>query len=602
MGTYQHIVELDPQVAQRIAAGEVIDRPQAVLRELLDNAIDAQATSIDVYITEGGIGEVKVIDNGMGMSREDLLLCCRPHATSKIRTVEDLYTISTMGFRGEALASMAACARLSITSATEDGLSYTITTDDGAITEPVIGAHPKGTIAEVGELFYSIPGRRNFLKSPRSEAAACKRTFLEKAAAFPNISFKYINNGKLQQHLPACSPSERIIAITPTRVDPVLFYSLSEKAGDFSLRVIGGLPEVYRSDRSQIAIYVNDRRIDDYALVQAVTYAYSQFLPGGCFPYCTLFIDVDPQLVDVNIHPAKREVKLRNGREIHHQISVSISSYLRKHYSQPHFSEQKATQSLMDLGQQSGERQSPRPRARYESFTSEREYPLGRDDKSADTQPGQVASPSPTERIDRQWLQKAREQFVQKERESQQSPQQQFIYHGQIFGVFLLVERENEFFFIDQHAAHEKIIFEKLTDSKTIQPLLIPIEFETDLLQDEYLERHLDTFLSSGIGLERIGHRRWSLTSLPSAAMKLTDLILQTITDSSDPPGQLIDSLFATISCRLAVKEHDVLDRSKAIWLIEQTFCLSHAACPHGRPVYKRITETELYKAVGRIV
>lgn len=600
MGTYQHIVQLDPQVAQRIAAGEVIDRPQAVLRELLDNAIDAEASSIDVYITDGGIGEVKVIDNGRGMSREDLLLCCKPHATSKIRTVEDLYTISTMGFRGEALASMAACARLSITSALEDGLSYTISTDSGFFADPVIGAHPKGTMAVARDLFYSIPGRRNFLGSPRSEAAACKRVFLEKAAAFPNVNFKYINNGKLQLHLPSCSPTERIIAITPTRVDPVLFFSLEEKAGDFSLRVIAGLPELYRSDRSRIAVYVNDRRIDDYALVQAVTYAYSQFLPGGCYPYCTLFIDVDPQLVDVNIHPAKREVKLRNGREIHHQISVSISSYLRRRYSNTREGDTQSTQPLIDLGLEEGRQQERSPHIRYESFTREREYPLKKEIPAAHGAQ-QVASP-PAQKIDRQWLQKARSQFEQLESGQESKPVQQFFYHGQIFGVFLLVEREKEFFFIDQHAAHERVIFERLTDSKAIQPLLIPIEFETGLLQDEYLSAHLETFQTNGIGIVRVGDRRWELSSLPSAAMKLTDLILQAITDSSDPPQKLIDSLFATISCRLAVKEHDVLDRSKAIWLIEQTFALAHPACPHGRPVYKRVTETELYKAVGRII
>ena len=275
------IRQLDPIVASRIAAGEVVERPSSVLRELLDNAIDAGATKISVYIEQGGIKGLTVIDNGSGMSADDLELACKSHATSKVRTLEDLFNLSTLGFRGEALSSIAACSRLTINSN-----GNRITVDNGVQSQVVPGGVEKGTSVSMEDLFENIPARKQFLKRPQSEAAECKKTFIEKALGFPSIEFLFFSEGELLLHYEVSDRKTRAVRIMSSDKSfmPAKVLQMSYKGDNAELLAISSDPSCYRRDRGQIKILVNNRIIDSYQFVQAVTSAYSAALPGASTP------------------------------------------------------------------------------------------------------------------------------------------------------------------------------------------------------------------------------------------------------------------------------------------------------------------------------
>jgi DNA mismatch repair protein MutL len=573
-----HIRLLDPLVAQRIAAGEVIDRPAAVLRELLDNALDSGATSIEVYIEQGGIDLIKVMDNGGGMDSEDLALCCRPHATSKVTRVEDLEQVATLGFRGEALASIAVCSDVTISSRDSSGVVYTLHAVNSRQGEPVRSGHTPGTSVTVKNLFHAVPGRKKFLKSPQAESAACKKVFIEKALAFPDVEFKYTVSERLVLFLPAAGGIQRIMDAHPRKFDAVFFDRIREQAGSFSLDVVCSTPSLYRSDRSFIQIFINNRRVDEYALVQAVGYGYSEYLPGGCFPYAFVFITVDPQLVDVNIHPAKREVKLRNGREIHQQLVHTLKQHLS--------SRQRAAGSAEVRHQQNLSFETPK-RSKPSSY----HHPVERQ---------QTREPDPD------WFQKARRTFtdVPEPRESVQreDSSSSLMYYGQLFNLFLLVSKNNDFFFIDQHAAHERIIYNQLSQNPGKQQLLVPIEFEVDSDVDDCLADNLGAFSSVGITLQRADSsaNTWQITTLPQHARIDEKMVIEFIQHDIGTAEDIAKELFATIACRSAVKDGDMLDRVTAEGLARKALELPTPRCPHGRPVWKQVSRDDLFEAVRR--
>ena len=272
MSLHQPVKTLNPEVARKIAAGEVIDRPNAIIRELMDNAIDSGAKNITVEIAGGGIDKIRIIDDGCGMTKEDLQNCARPHATSKISTEVDLMNLSTLGFRGEALASIAAVARLSIMSS---GWKMRASITEDHLLEQV--AETKGTIVQSEGLFENFPARRQFLKRPATEALMCKNTFIEKAMARPDISFRFIQDGEQKIDLPAGqSLKDRFLGANSYHEDYALFYELNASSGssspDWSFSVVIGEPAVSRTNKKEIYIYTNGRRIQEYSLVQAVEY------------------------------------------------------------------------------------------------------------------------------------------------------------------------------------------------------------------------------------------------------------------------------------------------------------------------------------------
>jgi DNA mismatch repair protein MutL len=573
-------------VAQRIAAGEVIERPASVVRELIDNAVDAQARSITVQLVEGGIERITVIDDGNGIAAEDLPLCCRSHATSKVATLEDLQNLHTMGFRGEALYSIAASARVTIASTRDARTGSTIVVDNASVGEVIPGGPAEGTRVDVEHLFAAIPARRLFLKRPSTEFTMCRNTLVEKAMAFPSISFRLYDGEQLRLDLPAAGAKQRILdaLVHDKHLIPSEVTELSDAASRFRLHAIATTPACHRTDRSHIKIYVNQRPVEEYALVQAITYGYGEMLPGGAFPYCYLFVTVDPELVDFNIHPAKREVKLRNKAEIHHQVVVMIRQQIRKSIPRMKLEQTLPAQSAFDGFGEDMERHSYRP-------------------KSADR--GSQAVSEPDKPSDDSWFGRARQILARKEPgiPVQQVVSADFTYIGQVFDLFLVVERGDSLYLIDQHAAHERILYDQIRSEGGVQRLMVPLRFEVERSVDEFLREHASWYANYGLDLIRTEDLEWELSSIPASWKSIEAQVVEFISSqSAGDIAELEKRLYATIACHAAIKDGDVIDRDTAEGLIRKVFALAHPVCPHGRTFVIEITREHLWRTVGRII
>ncbi len=592
MNTTHRIHELDPLVAQRIAAGEVIERPASVVRELIDNAVDAQASSIVVQLEEGGMERITVIDDGIGIAAEDLPLCCRSHTTSKVTTLEDLYALETMGFRGEALYSIAASAKVTIASRHGDANPATIVIDNGREHELEPGGPDQGTKVDVQHLFSAIPARRLFLKRPATESTMCRNILVEKAIAFPSISFRMYESDRLKLDLPATTSKQRVLdaLANDKHLIPGETTELSDKASRFELHAVASTPACYRTDRSHIKIYINRRPVEEYALVQAITYGYGEMLPGGAFPYCYLFVEVDPELVDFNIHPAKREVKLRNKAEIHHQVVVMIRRQISKSIPRLRIgnSPPPAQGRFEDfnIGHSSGTLAEPTPPYVHKPIAK----------MSANS--GKPASSD--------WLERAKQVLEDSKvdrpvEDSREEPD--FIYLGQAFDLFLIVQRGESLFMIDQHAAHERILFDQIRSEGGVQRLMVPLEFEVERTVDEFLQTHTAWYADHGLELERSDDLVWELSTIPALWRPIEQQVVQFISSQSTGDlSELEKCLYATIACHAAIKDGDHIDANTAEALIRQVFLLENPVCPHGRTFVVEITRDQLWKSVGRIM
>ena len=328
--------QLSVDVARKIAAGEVIDRPCAIVRELMDNAVDSGADSVVVEINGGGIEKVRVSDNGAGMTEDDLKNCAYPHATSKIVESEDLLKLTTLGFRGEALASIAAVSQLSIMSGTKK-MSANIGREHSLeMIAPV--QNGVGTIVQSEHLFADFPARRRFLKRPASETMMCRDVFVEKSLPRTDISFRLIIDGSVRYDLPKGQTlSERFVKAAEIKDSADLFSEIKGEGFEadgktkWRFNLVIGTPSVYRNDRKQIFIYVNGRKVQEFSLLQAIEYGCQGFFPNGVHPVAALFVFVDPSTVDFNIHPAKKEVRFKDISSVHHGVSSATKNFFRSY-------------------------------------------------------------------------------------------------------------------------------------------------------------------------------------------------------------------------------------------------------------------------------
>lgn len=599
------IHELNKLVAQRIAAGEVIERPASVVRELIDNSIDAKSTSITLKIKAGGLEEITLIDDGVGINKDDLVICTNSHTTSKVTSIEDLYHLTSMGFRGEALYSIAAVSKLTIASSYQGERGHTITVNNG-VKSPVLPKGPdKGTTITVEDLFSEIPARRQFLKRPSTEATMCKNVLIEKALAFNDIEFRYYSDDKLVLHLPKTSRQERIVNTLSSRNKIIVKDTLELKAKHerFSLYAVAGLPYIKRSDRSNIKIYINNRPIQSYALVQAVTYGYGELLPGGSYPYCYMFIDIDPTLVDFNIHPAKREAKLRIQSEIHHAIVTMIQKQMQRpipnledtYYQNDLPINQSDFNYINDDSKKTEVKNTP------SYFTKKLPNSVTEASIGEDPRP---KSPD--------WFQKAKEilaqppkneepKVVEKEQSIWDKPtKKKFKYIGQAFNLFLIVEKDDELYLIDQHAAHERILFNEIRERQSTQNLLIPLTFEVERDVDNYLKENTDIYANLGIELHRKNDLLWELLSIPTIYKPIESKIIEYIQNNTGDAKAIEEGLFAILACHSAIRQGDEVEDRVAINLIEKVFELDEPVCPHGRTFLIRFNNEELKRAVGR--
>lgn len=599
--SYRPIKILPPETAKRIAAGEVIERPQSIVRELLDNSIDAQATNIRVELGQGGLQSLLVRDNGLGMTKTDLELSIHPHATSKISTLDDLLSLHSLGFRGEALASIAAVADLKIRSAINDDEAWELTSGPGQRISIQPSRGSRGTTVEVRELFASFPARKQFLHRAAAESLACRQIFVDKCLPFPDREFRLYMENKPALILLPDSLSGRVRQASLAGEPAELLRELVTSGQGFSARLVAGAPGLHRRDRRYLQVFVNNRRVQEFKLQQALEYAYREVMPGGMFPLVFAFISVDPALADFNIHPAKKEVRLRNGDDIRQALIRCLKDYLGNSWR---------------LSAQSNRQTEPIDRP--ELFEASQRYTAS-------------AEARPAASLSEDWLQKvqeARNQPVNPIRQSLEelsgpandrprpaalktetgagtapSRLDSLNYLGQSLGTFLVFEYDDSLFILDQHAAHERIIYDMLSGQKpAIQELLVPYVYEARNDQEDRLLAQLREELhKQGFRLERDGSS-WILESLP--ALLPADqggLLFETIREGGTSAA-IMAELKARIACKAAVKDGDRLDSHAANRLARAALELPEARCPHGRPIWLRLSRDQLFEAVGRTI
>lgn len=640
------VKSLNPEVARKIAAGEVIDRPNAIIRELMDNSIDSGATSITVEIAGGGIDKIRILDNGCGMTKEDLQNCARPHATSKISTEVDLMNLSTLGFRGEALASIAAVARLSIISG---GWKMRASITEDHILEAV--APTQGTIVQSEGLFENFPARRQFLKRNATEGLMCKNTFIEKAMARPDIAFRFIQDGQTKIDLPANqSIKDRFILANSYSEAPELFYQLSNSSGgetpDWSFDLVIGEPAVSRSNKKEINIYTNGRKIQEYSLVQAVEYGGQGFFPNGTYPVAAVFIKVRPDLVDFNIHPAKKEARFYDISALHHGLSSTIKAFFQQ-YTYANFQEDKPTDeirnqefdfnSLHPLNSNNSAISSNSISSNTKSLSlnlskpSFNSMPVIEDKVSNYTKESIGTKSSPiyerhisykTSETKNQNLSDFRSKYlgiktsnaqelsdraslVQAALDAQndQAPAK-IKYIGPCLGTFLLAEKNNCLYIIDQHAVHERILFDQLMNNQgqaSRQALLIPYKIHTESKsQDNQLEKLKEQLGKIGFETKKVSDGEWEVTSIPDRWTGTEYDFRTLIFVKHVEPQEIIRSIAAMTACKAAVKDGYILDDQAATKLVEAAFTLEDPHCPHGRPIYTVISREKLFELVKR--
>lgn len=615
---------LPPEEARRIAAGEVIDRPAALIREFLDNALDAGASRIEVSIEGGGSRRAEVIDDGNGMNREDLGLCWLTHATSKIRSLEDLNTVETLGFRGEALAAAAAVSRLEVLSSVDGREAWRLEVGPGENNPPRIEQtrRTRGTSVRALGLFDSLPARKRFLKREGSEGGLCRQVFIDKALAFPAVSFRFSQDGAVKHFLPAAnSYKERFAAALLDSREGAFLHEIHCSGEGFSATIVIGGPELYRHDRRQLSVFANGRRLQDFALLQAIEYGAQGWFPNGTHPAGAVFVEIEPRLADFNIHPAKREARFADPGAIHHAITSALRDFTRRFNlsrggmalavdggtteglfpARPGYSpDSNSGGPLSGPGHSSG--YGGRPDAAWagpSGLFRQGPAPAGALALEALLEKPPDFAPLPGRRADA-----ADAGYFSPDGAVAEAPPpayEQLRYAGRAFGLFILAEAGEKLYIIDQHAAHERILYDRFL-SRPIpkQDLLVPIPFSTESEEeDRFLESRREELDRLGIVINRDG-TDWSIEALP-VAWRLGDAeTVKEILALREAGENMAERWAATLCCHTAVRDGDYLDDGAALALAEEALSLPDPHCPHGRPVWTEISKEALYRAVRR--
>jgi len=645
---------LPEQVANQIAAGEVIERPASVVKELVENALDAQSTRIQIEVQAGGRSLIRVTDDGLGMSRDDALLCFDRHATSKIRRAEDLDGIATMGFRGEALPSIASVSRLALTTREHDGASIEATQvliHGGKIVEVRSASGPPGTSVEVRHLFFNLPARRKFLRSEETERSHVHHYLLLAALAYPEVGFTFVHDQRMVWQLPAIATTqvcaERLKAVrerlralygsdlnlvpvdasapvgsTPTGAAGTVNVQAEGGSGQNEpgtpphLRLWGfiGAPGVSRATREDQHLFVNRRPIDNRSLHYAMLEGYHTSLMKGRYPVCCLFLEMTPSLVDVNVHPTKREVKFRDEWAVRRFVTGAVREALLAYHAPSPTSrpsrlpdnaapdiganapsaEQRwidygrATPPSSEIPQTHAQPTAPAPLA-TPAASPRPTFPPASAPRSAPAPSPAAVGPTPLLNVPLRFV-------------------------GVIGRLYVVLESDRGLVLMDQHAAHERVLFEQMLERlerghAPSQRLLLPETVELSPRDAVFLREHLALLSRLGVGLSEFGERTFLLDGLPpyvhttdarQFALELVDALKAAGRELNSM--RLGEDMVAKTVCRHAVKAHDALVGVELERLVEDLRrCAMPYTCPHGRPTLIEFGYRELEKKFGRV-
>ena len=601
---------LPEAVASQVAAGEVVERPASVLKELIENSIDAGARKIDILIRRGGISLVRVVDDGCGMDRDDALLSLERHATSKIRSAADLQAVATLGFRGEALPSIASVSRFRLTTREAGAVAGTeIVVNGGKIDIVRDGGEAPGTQVEVRSLFYNLPARRKFLRSENTESRNIEHQIHLQAIGHSRIGFSLLRDDRMLFQVPsAATLGDRIRDLYGIE----LLQRLVEVNGTPSrnIRVAGfiGQAGLSRQTRSQQLVFVNGRATESGLLTAALREGYHTALMKGQYPVTFLFLKIDPGSVDVNVHPAKREVRFRDPIAVREAVVRSIQQTLERGRGgwQEKFRSPLTRPAAVPEKRTSDLKLRPEIPVPEESH---RELPhLAPAVAGIATVAGVVESGRlPTPRVD------STDDALAAQRSQQLAVQQQFQIIGVLNKLYVLMENADGLVLVDQHAAHERILFEELRrrmeeHGVPTQKLLLPHTFDVPPRDGDWIERNLSILQKMGIGIESFGPGTFKIDSLPGflSVSDPAQFMRKVIDDlksagNSTSPMRLGEEMIAKTVCRHAVKANDPLRYPEIEKLIRDLLeCDLPYCCPHGRPTMIQISLTELEKKFGR--
>ena len=565
---------LSEKVASQIAAGEVVERPASVARELIDNSIDAGATRILIKIENGGRNLIRVADNGAGMDRDDLLLCTERHATSKISDLADLFSVRTLGFRGEAVPSIAAVSRMVIISRTPDQLAgFRLTLQGGKIKGIEETGAPVGTTVEVKDLFFNTPARKKFLRTATTETDHIVDSLSRIALPFTALSFRLDDGDKTLLSLPSVdSDVSRLSALFGHEVAASMIRMEREVEG---LRLSGYLspPEWDRARGDHLFVYVNRRSVRERFLTHAVIEGYGSRLMKGRYPYAVIFIEIDPSLVDVNVHPTKQEVRFHQNRLVHDAVKTVVEESLRQKAA---LLFQVPAPIIEGLGEKAGRIEEPV--SEYAThFTAT------------------AISRKPEPQVP----------LMIKE-----SP----VVLGQLKETYILCETKDGLLLVDQHAAHERRVYEKLkasydNGSLECQPFLLPPRVEFSPSESRAVLKKMGELSQLGISLEPFGGGTFMVRSVPNILVDvhweafLRELIPLLEEQGAVKGDQAVDKLLALMACHGAIRAGQRLSKEEMISLVEQLDEVEVPTnCPHGRPVFKRLSFYEIEKMFRRVL
>ena len=570
------IKTLPPDVVAKIAAGEVVERPASVVKELLENALDAGGRSVKVEVQGAGRKFIRVTDDGGGMTGEEALQALQSHTTSKIESLEDLFSLRTFGFRGEALASIAAVSRLKITTRKEGQLSGNeVRVEGGTLSDAGEAGCPPGTSVEVRDLFFNVPARLKFLKSPGTELGHISEILAKTALANPQTRFQLFHEGKLLANYPfRQDPSARLVEALGKEVEGKLFpFQLQQ--GELRADGFAGEPDLTRPNGRGIYLFVNRRPVRDRLLTHAILEGYRNVIAKDRYPIAVLLVEVPPSDVDVNVHPGKWEVKFANSETVHRLVIQAVRGMI----------EETPWLKIKGLPQFEVSRERP---AEY--------LPQGRETS-----------------LPQSWPAALRVESRKESQETDRFPGSGVAFLGQIQETYLIFVSPEGLLLLDQHAAHERILLEKLSNDLfhggiPSQPLLLPEVIELPSHESNMIQEHLGDLARMGFDLEPAGLRTFWVKSVPQilADKDPLETLRETVKEISSWGKEAglqnsYDSLLKMMACHAAIQAHRPMggEEARALWADLQN-CRFPSHCPHGRPTQLRITHFELEKMFGR--
>lgn len=610
---------LSQETIDQIAAGEVIERPASIVKELIENAIDAGSTAITVEIKEGGISFIRITDNGCGIPKEQVALAFYRHSTSKIKQIEDLVGVTSLGFRGEALSSISAVARVELITKTKDSLTGTLYKIEGSkeISLEEIGA-PDGTTFIIRDLFFNTPVRRKFLKTAQTEGTYISDLLEKLAMSHPEISFKYINNNQTKLHTSGNGNQKEVLYHIYGREITSQLLEVNYEGEFFSMNGFIAKPSVSRGNRNYENYFINGRYIKSTIISKSVEEAYQKYLMQHQYPFTCLYFQVQGDLVDVNVHPTKMELRFHNGSEVYKELYIAISQVLSHKEMIPEVPiEEKTTEKI--------EYKEPIP----EPFEKRRLNDI-RASVQKDS-PYSIQYPKYSKRVESNETIEHKDSIFPTEQEHQTNYEQtklEDVVHdflsvkaqpkhtiiGQLFDTYWLIEYEDKLYIIDQHAAHEKVLFERTMNRLkekdfTSQLLNPPMILSLDNKEIESLETYRPQIEKLGYVIEPFGGKEYVISGIPDNLFHLDmkELFIEMLDDFANLSGvqtpELILEKVASMSCKAAVKGNHKLSYREACELINELLTLENPFhCPHGRPTIISMTKYELEKKFKRII